>query len=259
MPLAKMNGIDLYYEVHGEGPALVLAHGGGGSHLSWWQQAPEFSKRYTVITFDHRSFGQSFDAPNGPGPHAFVQDLTALLDHLGVQKAAVVGQSMGGWTVCGFASAHPERTSALILCDTTGGVHTTAASKSQAGIQERSKGNLSQVLQNAYARDFPVRHPTLSFLYQQISALNTRVTPNLVQVLFGVKHDVRPIIAHKIPTLLLVGEEDVLTPPEAMASIAAQIPQARFVKVPQAGHSVYFERADEFNRLVGEFLREHVR
>ena len=99
----------------------------------------------------------------------------------------------------------------------------------------------------------------MCFLYQQISALNTRVTPNLVQVLFGVKNDIRPIIEHKVPTMLLVGEEDVLTPPEAMESIAAQIPQARFVKVPQAGHSVYFERADEFNRIVGGFLDEQVR
>ncbi|HKA56879.1 MAG TPA: alpha/beta hydrolase, partial [Candidatus Binatia bacterium] len=89
MPFAKINGIELYYETHGNGPALVLAHGGGGSHLSWWQQVPELSKTYKVITFDHRSFGQSLDAPDGPGPRAFVQDLTALLDHLGVDKAAL--------------------------------------------------------------------------------------------------------------------------------------------------------------------------
>ena len=124
MPFAKINGIDLYYEVHGKGPALVLAHGGGGNHLSWWQQVPALSKTCQVITFDHRSFGQSRDLPDGPGPRAFVQDLTALLDHVGIQKAAVVGQSMGGWTVGGFAATHPERTSALILCDTTGGVDT---------------------------------------------------------------------------------------------------------------------------------------
>jgi 3-oxoadipate enol-lactonase len=99
----------------------------------------------------------------------------------------------------------------------------------------------------------------MCFLYQQISALNARVTPNLASILFGLEHDLRPIIEHKIPTLLLVGEEDVLTPPEAMASVAALIPQARFVKVPEAGHSVYFERADEFNRIVGGFLREQVR
>ena len=124
MPFATLNGIDLYYETHGSGPALVFAHGGGGSHLSWWQQVPAFSPHYTVITFDHRSFGQSRDLPNGPGATAFVQDLKALLDHLKIDKAAVAGQSMGGWTVCGFAAAYPERTSALVLCDTTGGVET---------------------------------------------------------------------------------------------------------------------------------------
>jgi len=259
MPFAKINGIDLYYETHGEGPALVLAHGGGGSHLSWWQQVPELSKSYQVITFDHRSFGQSADLLDGPGPQAFVQDLVALLDHLGIQQAAVTGQSMGGWTVCGFAAAHPERTRALILCDTTGGVETPEVARAQADIQERSKGSLAQILRYAYSSKFPERNLALCFLYQQISALNTRVSPNLGSLLFGLKHDVRPIVERKIPTLLLVGEEDVLTPPQAMASVAALMPQARFIQVPQAGHSVYFERADEFNRIVGGFLREHVR
>ena len=258
MPFANINGIELYYEVHGEGPALVLAHGGGGSHLSWWQQAPEFSKTYKVVTFDHRSFGHSRDVQNGPGPQAFVQDLTALLDHLDIEKATLAGQSMGGWTVCGFAAAHPERTRALILCDTLGGVETAETTKAQAGIQGRSRGSLAEILKNAYAKTFPEREPILTFLYQQISALNLHVTPNLGAVLFNLKSDPTPIIEHKIPTLLIVGEEDVLTPPTAMESVAAQIPHARFVKVSGAGHSVYFERAEEFNRLVNGFLREAV-
>ena len=258
MPFAKLNGIDLYYEAHGNGPALVLAHGGGGSHLSWWQQVPELSKTYKVITFDHRSFGQSRDLPDGPGPRAFVQDLATLLDHLGIQKAVVAGQSMGGWTVCGFAAAYPERTSALILCDTTGGVDIAEVTRTHASLQERSRGNLAQILASAYATSFPERHPALCFLYQQISALNTQVAPNLVPLLLGLKHTTEQIVEHKIPTLLVVGEEDVLTPPQAMASVAAQIPQARFVTVPQAGHSVYFERAEEFNRILAEFLRKHV-
>jgi pimeloyl-ACP methyl ester carboxylesterase len=188
-----------------------------------------------------------------------VQDLVALLDHLGIQQAAVAGQSMGGWTVCGFASAHPERTRALILCDTTAGVDTPEVARTQASLQEQSKGSLAQVLRNAYSNKFPERNPALCFLYQQISALNTGVSPNLPALLFGLRHDVDPIVKHKIPTLLLVGEEDVLTPPRAMASVAAQIPHARLVQVPQAGHSVYFERADEFNRIVGGFLREYGR
>lgn len=255
MPLANINGIELYYEKHGSGPALVFAHGGGGSHLSWWQQVPAFSSRYTVITFDHRSFGQSRDVPNGPGPNAFVDDLTALLDHLGIEKATVAGQSMGGWTVCGFAAKHPERTSALILCDTTAGIETANATKSQANIRERSQGNLKQILTNAYAKNFPEREPALCFLYQQISALNTHVAPNLVPTLFGLKHNVQPIVEHKVPTLLIVGEEDVLAPPAAMESLLQQLPHARFAKIPRAGHSAYFECPDEFNRIVGEFLQ----
>jgi 3-oxoadipate enol-lactonase len=255
MPFAKINGIELYYETHGNGPALVFAHGGGGSHLSWWQQVPTFAQHYTVITFDHRSFGQSRDIPNGPGPQAFVQDLASLLDHLKIEKAAVVGQSMGGWTVCGFAAAHPERTSALVLCDTTGGVETVEARRAHANIRERSRGELSQVLANAYAKSFPERAPALSFLYRQISTLNIHVAPNLVSALFALKHNVKPIVDHQVPTLLLVGEEDVLTPPEAMQSLVTQIPQARFVQISHAGHSVYFERAEEFSRIVDEFLR----
>lgn len=259
MPFAPINGIDLYYETHGSGPALVLAHGGGGSHLSWWQQVPAFAQQYTVVTFDHRSFGHSRDLPNGPGPNAFVQDLTALLDHLKIEKAVVVGQSMGGWTVCGFAAAHPERTRALILCDTTGGIATAEADKSHANIHERSRGDLAQVLANAYAKSFPERAPAMSFLYRQISALNTHVAPTLVSTLFGLHHQVKSIVEHRIPTLLLVGEEDVLTPPTAMRSLVEHLPHARFTQIPQAGHSAYFECADEYNRIVGEFLREVAR
>jgi 3-oxoadipate enol-lactonase len=95
MPLARINGIELYYEVHGEGPALVLAHGGGGSHLSWWQNVPVLARRFRCVTFDHRGFGASRDLTDGPGPSAFVEDLRQLLDHLGIQRAALAGQSMG--------------------------------------------------------------------------------------------------------------------------------------------------------------------
>ena len=257
MPFASVNGIELYYETHGEGPALVLAHGGGGSHLSWWQQVPLLSHHYLVITFDHRSFGYSSDLPDGPGPTAFVEDLTGLLDYLGVHKAAVAGQSMGGWTVCGFAAAHPERTSALILCDTTAGVETPEIDRTRARLRQRFKGNLAQILTSAYALSFPERQPALCFLYQQISALNHQVSPQLIPILMEMQNNTGPIVEYAIPTLLLVGEEDVLTPPPAMQSIISKIPHAHFVTVAQAGHSVYFEQPEDFNRIVAEFLREN--
>ena len=88
MPLVRINGIELYYEIHGEGPAVVLAHGAGGNHLSWWQQVPRLSQHFRCVTFDHRGFGSSRDLPDGPGADAFIEDLRQLLDHLGIERTA---------------------------------------------------------------------------------------------------------------------------------------------------------------------------
>src|SRR5438270_8622571 len=104
MPLAQVNGIELYYEIHGDGPGLVLAHGAGGNHLSWWQQVPVLSRHFRCVTFDHRGFGSSRDVPGGPGAEAFIEDLRQLLDHLGIDRVALMAQSMGGWTSLGFAN-----------------------------------------------------------------------------------------------------------------------------------------------------------
>ncbi len=257
MPHARINGIDLYYETHGEGPALVLAHGGGGNHLSWWQQVPELSRQYRCVTFDHRGFGDSRDLSDGPGPRAFVEDLRQLLDHLGIERAALVGQSMGGWTVLGFAAAFPARVGALVLCDTTAGMDDAEVIRAQAALRDATTGNLAQVLTRAYAADFPQRDPVRCFLYQQISGLNRHVPPKLIPMLMSMKHRIDGIIEKRVPTMLIVGEEDALIAPRIMEIMALRIPHARLLKVPGAGHSVYFERPEEFNRALIGFLREH--
>src|SRR5258708_37684567 len=107
MPFANVPGTSLYYEVHPANshsalPALVFAHGAGGNHLSWWQQVPHFMDRYTCLVFDHRGYGRSVDTADRPGGARFVDDLRALLDHLEIQSATLVAQSMGGWTSLGL-------------------------------------------------------------------------------------------------------------------------------------------------------------
>ena len=87
MPMAHVNGIEMYYESHGEGPAIVFAHGRGGNHMSWWRQVPVFSGEYRCIIFDHRGWGASVDLAGGPGRSAFVEDLKQLLDCLDVDRA----------------------------------------------------------------------------------------------------------------------------------------------------------------------------
>jgi len=251
MPQTKINGIDLYYETHGQGPAIVFAHGGGGSHLSWWQQVPAFSSSCQCVTFDHRGFGQSRETPEGPGAAAFVEDLRGLLDHLGIEKAALVGQSMGGWTVLGFAAAYPKRTSALVLCDTTAGMDDPDVRAEQERIPQRAAGGL---IPKAFAPDFAQREPALHFLYQEINRLN-RPTDKLLGSLFGLRFRAEPLIEHRIPTLLVWGDQDLLIPPNTMDLMSRRIPHARTALVRGGGHSVYFEKGAEFNSILTEFLR----
>ena len=103
MPKAPINGIELYYESHGDGPAVVFAHGRGGNHMSWWQQVPVISRNYRCITFDHRGWGQSSAPLDSIGPTAFVEDLKQLLDYLQVPQTFLVSQSMGGLACLNFA------------------------------------------------------------------------------------------------------------------------------------------------------------
>ena len=118
----ESDGERIYHEVCGEGEPVVLCHGAGGNHASWYQQVPAFASRYRVITWDQRGFGRSTNRADRSGPRAAVADLRGLLDHLAVDKAHLVGQSMGGWVILGFALAHPERVRSLVFASTTAGI-----------------------------------------------------------------------------------------------------------------------------------------
>src|SRR5579864_6189505 len=121
MPIMQRGEFRLYYEDSGDpaSPAILFLHGAGGNHLSWWQQVPVFSAGYRCISVDQRGFGQSPDV-DGLGPAALGADALALLDHLGVERAAIVSQSMGGWAAVGAALAQPTRFWAVVFGNTVG-------------------------------------------------------------------------------------------------------------------------------------------
>lgn len=249
MPKAQVNGIELYYEVHGDGPAVVFAHGAGGNHLSWWQQVPVFARKYRCVIFDHRGFGQSPDVANGPGSQAFVEDLKDLLDHLKIDRVSLVAQSMGGRTCLGFTLEHPERVQALVMADTTGGFGDARMA------QLRAEGEATMAGANppprTYARHFPQEQPAQAFLYEQIRALNP---PRHEVSAPGPTAD--QVRALRTPTLLIVGVHDVITPPAMIKMFQSYIPHARLAEVAGSGHSVYFEQPEQFNRVVLEFFAE---
>ncbi len=122
MAFATSGTAKIYYEVHGDGPAVVFAHGRGGNAASWWQQVPEFSRNYKVIVFDHRCFGRSKCVSEDFDRALFDADLIAILDTESIESAAIVCQSMGGWTGLRAALYHPGRVRCLVLANTPAAV-----------------------------------------------------------------------------------------------------------------------------------------
>jgi pimeloyl-ACP methyl ester carboxylesterase len=254
LPTAQINGVDLYYEIHGAGPTVVLSHGVGSNHLHWWQQVPVWSKHFQVITFDHRGFGFSKD--DGRGPPAFVDDLIGLLDHLEISRTALVGQSMGGFTVAGVASRQPERISALVLSSSSAGL--VKPRPLRQAVQEQFAKvtdymTLAHVL--LHQDGFPARKPSLCFLFEQMAQLNRNVNVAALPMLGPIRHDPAPLKAASIPVFLIGGEEDAGAH-AAMREIAELFEATRLEIVPETGHLLFFEHAEAYNRLIEDFLAQ---
>lgn len=252
MPFATSHHCQIYYEAHGDGPAVVLAHGRGGNAASWFQQVPAFLKAgYRVITFDHRCFGRSYCPPEHFDRAYFASDLAAVLDAAGVEKAAVVCQSMGGWTGLRLSVEHPERVAALVLSNTTGGVTTPAADMAIAMARQAFAEH--GIASSAVAADFPQREPELAYLYRHIGGLNVQLTDDLHSQ-SPAATSVEELARLTLPVLLITSDNDSIFPPAAIKEIAALIPGVSLKQLPNAGHSPYFETPEAFNEAVLAFL-----
>lgn len=254
MPLAEVNGIQLYYETAGEGPAMVFLHGADGNHLSWWQQVPAFRDRYQCITIDHRGFANSTDLAQ-QGATRFADDLEGLLGELGIERAALVAQSMGGRSAIGFAVRAPERVRALVMADTWGFFDWPELREQVEALRQQQSDANAPLTVRALGPRFQAENPAGTFLYRQIFDLNP---PRR-----GQSDDPNPptrddVAALEVPTLFLVGSDDGLTPPEIIRRVHEIVPGSQFEEIAGCGHSVYFEAPATFNEIVGTFLAKHM-
>jgi len=256
MPYAAINGIQLYYETHGSGPAVVFAHGAGGNHLSWWQQIPYFSQRFQCVTFDHRAFGLSRDGDGEArlGRRMFHEDLRALLDLLEIDEARIVAQSMGGRTAVGFALRNPGRCKGMVLAGTTGGAVDDEIRELQDAHRESETGRLT-LMQRAVSPELKERAAHLDFLYRSIGRMNPPRPKDFLTPIPGYRgSSAERLAGADFPVLFLVGRYDAITPPEIIERCHRGVSGSEFAVIEDSGHSAYFEQPEAFNDAVMAFL-----
>lgn len=254
-----------YYESVGAGPVLVFAHGLGGNHMSWWQQVAHFSKHYRCIAFAHRGFAPSDPVQGLPRIADFADDLAALLDACGEKSCVLIAQSMGGWTSVEFALKYPDRVRAIVFACTTGSIDFTRTdhpalarlpqwkSESEKQLAEWKIAGINPACGARLAKEQPALHE----LYNQIDRMKIGFDkPAMLDALWAARtRGPEELRALGKPCLYISGLEDVVIPPAGVEAVAAAM-GAAFITVPQAGHSVYFERADIFNAAVAGFLNK---
>lgn len=241
-------GAEIWWQAHGAGPAVVLAHGIGGNHAIWYRQLDALSRANRVITFDHRGFGLSRDH-DGRGRDAFVDDLAALLDHLGEAKVALVGQSMGAGTCIGFAHRAPERVAALAICDS---LHGIVESDEVEAIMDAARAKTAALSQVERVLGTGAG-PELAALYSQIASFNAADRHSLTG-----RFEARPAAelgGKGFPILFLSGVDDILFPIEAVRLAQAEVPGSFLVEVNDAGHSAFLEAPVQFNDTILSLLQ----
>ena len=259
MPIVKTDNAEIYYESHGDGPAIVLAHCAGGNTLAWWQQVAHFAHDYKVVAFDHRGWGRSRCETDYRRAAYFAEDMRAVMDDTGVDRAAIVCNSMGGWTGLRFSLSYPERVSCLTLSCSPAGVRTPGVAKAMTTPPPAPTTDTQVPIpwnepHLALAGDAFQRIPDRAFLFRQLSSLNPPFEDVGLGCLWVEPED---LIGFSTPTLMLAGAKDHIFPLDVLAEVSRVVPGAELHIIPDAGHSPYFETPEEFNKLVGDFIARH--
>jgi pimeloyl-ACP methyl ester carboxylesterase len=257
---ARIAGTEIVYEVEGKGPAVLFLHAFPLGLFMWERQAEAIKKTHTLVRFDGRGFGGT---PPGEAlftMERFADDGLALLDHLGISQAVVAGCSMGGYAALAFARRHPTRLSGLVLQDTRAGADTPE--------QRKGRGELADsVLKQGAAVAVE------AFLHRLVGETTKKQNPGLVEKLqatilataprgiadalagLAARADSTPFLREiRVPTLVVCGEEDVITPVADSQALQQAIAGAKLKLVPKAGHLSNMENAPAYNEALLGFL-----
>ena len=265
MPKIQVNGIELYYELHGpeNAPVVVLSNGVVMSTASWAFQTPALSQHYRVLLYDCRGQWQSDHPKEAYTMELHADDLAALLDALSIPKAHIAGISYGAEISMIFAYKYPARVRSLILASTVSQVDPILGGIIQAWIEAAKRKDPELFYSATYPFNFCERwiaaNPQLlAQARARYAALDFDAVVNLCEsfLKLNITSELHRIAA---PTLLMVGEEDILKPRRYADMIAREIPHAEYVVIPGSGHAVCWEKWQVFNSLLLGFLAKQAK
>jgi pimeloyl-ACP methyl ester carboxylesterase len=259
---ALIGGIRIEYSVAGPraGLPVVFVHGFPFNRGMWDPQVDALKEHVYAVTYDIRGFGGSDPGDGQYSVEYFVDDLIGLLDHLKIQKAVAAGLSMGGYIVLRAAERHPDRFRGLILADTRSEPDSNEG-KIKRALQARAVKRdgmaafADSFLPGALVQETITQKPGIAALVRTMIEGVTPLTAAGTLLALAARTDTTPALyAINVPTLILVGQHDGITPPSASAAMRDKIPGAEMHVISGAGHLSNLEQPGEFNRRLQEFL-----
>ncbi len=266
MPKISLDDADIYYETHGDGEPLILIPGLGTGLWLWYKQVPAFAQSFRTVIFDPPGVSRSDNQREAFTIRALAGTIAKLLDSLSIERAHVLGASLGGFVAQEFALCYPHQTESLVLCCTSAGgarhvpppasVLEAYAANFHLSVNERIRRNLLLSFAPRYVAEHAAE------VERVISMRLSNFVPDevyLSQVRAGQTFDADGRVSRiATPTLVITGDADLIVPIENSATLAAAIPRSKLVLIPGGGHMVFIEEAETFNAAVIQFIK-HVR
>jgi pimeloyl-ACP methyl ester carboxylesterase len=245
-------------ESKGSGPALLLLHPFPFDRRSWSEVAAPLAAHHRVVCMDFRGFGEA--PPSGPySIDDLAEDAVAALDKLGIAMATVCGLSMGGYVALAMAAKHPARLAGLILADTRASADSEAARQARVdGIAKVKSGGLNEFLDG-----MPVRllsSKAADSLKRRVRTLSEQKADAVAHALLAMRDrpDRSELLPQlKLPSLVVVGSDDSVTPPSEAKAMAQAIPGSNFVEIAGAGHLSMLEQPSTFVSALAQFLEDN--
>jgi pimeloyl-ACP methyl ester carboxylesterase len=253
VPTVAVNGVDLYYRVDGDGPAVLFCHGRASTHLSWCHQVVALRGDYTCVTYDLRGFGRSTEELHEPGFAAHCDDIHALLDHLQIDKAFLVGQSMGGFGALQFALRFPDRVRGLVLTSTPAGVNDDALVNLVRQAQEAAAD--MPMTERVFRPRFIETRPEMLYIWRAQQDASPRYPRSFLDPLwYGGGPTAEEVQSLAVPALILAAEYDNSVPVVAARRLQELLPGAQLQIAPDCGHCIYWEQPAFYNHALLDFF-----